>query len=109
MGPVASSAQGHNKAKASSSGRGWMRVGFLRRTVPFVGRKRASAGRSPSIKARRPNNDERQREDGMEAGEQGADMRADLAPALKAARVRYAVLLSLSLMYFIAYIDRTNI
>ena len=45
----------------------------------------------------------------MEAGEQGADMRADLAPALKAARVRYAVLLSLSLMYFIAYIDRTNI
>jgi ACS family D-galactonate transporter-like MFS transporter len=45
----------------------------------------------------------------MEAGEVGADGRMRIATVPRWKRARYGVLLSLSLMYFIAYIDRTNI
>ena len=45
----------------------------------------------------------------MQAGEVGADGRMRIASVPRWMRARYAVLLSLSLMYFIAYIDRTNI
>ncbi len=45
----------------------------------------------------------------MEAGEPHVDPRSGTAMVPRWMRARYAVLLSLSLMYFIAYIDRTNI
>ena len=45
----------------------------------------------------------------MKAGEPGIDRRAWIGAVPRWKRARYAVLLSLSLMYFIAYIDRTNI
>ena len=45
----------------------------------------------------------------MDAATLGIGARPIAAPAAKWLRRRYGVLLSLSLMYFIAYIDRTNI
>ncbi|MBV9052799.1 MAG: MFS transporter [Hyphomicrobiales bacterium] len=45
----------------------------------------------------------------MVLGEQDVEGRPLVAPVPRWKRARYAVLLSLSLMYFIAYIDRTNI
>jgi sugar phosphate permease len=45
----------------------------------------------------------------MQAGEAGVEEGIRIASAPRWKRARYAVLLSLSLMYFIAYIDRTNI
>ncbi|MBV9113623.1 MAG: MFS transporter [Hyphomicrobiales bacterium] len=45
----------------------------------------------------------------MKVGEQSVEGRAQIAAVPRWKRARYAVLLSLSLMYFIAYIDRTNI
>ena len=45
----------------------------------------------------------------MEAGQSGADRGAWTRSVPRWKRARYAVLVSLSLMYFIAYIDRTNI
>jgi sugar phosphate permease len=45
----------------------------------------------------------------MTLAKQDLGARSTAAPAARYMRVRFAILLSLSLMYFIAYIDRTNI
>ncbi len=107
MGPVAPFTQGRNAATASSAHDKGVTRPCVSTFVGMGGRGRRSA---PVRRGCTIRSDKRRgREFEMEAGEVGADGRMRIASVPRWMRARYAVLLSLSLMYFIAYIDRTNI